>query len=148
MSPYSLHASLGYQMTVTVRLQEKRFEDWLKDLGLTRTSWCVLVALDYEGLTRPSDIASFIGIDRTAISRTLRQMEAAGLIARSSGTGDKRTTEVATTKTGQEALARAAPIAKKNAALIEENLSEAETTELRRLLAKIRGDAPLTLDRI
>ena len=148
MSTYRLHDSLGYQLTITARLQERRFDDWLKDLGLTRSTWCVLVSLQYEGLSRPSEIASFIGIDRTAISRTLRRMETEGLIERKIGKEDRRTTQVQATKLGRDTLARAAPIARKNAALIEENLTSDDAAELRRLLSKMRGDAPVTLDRI
>ena len=72
---YRLHDSLGYRLTYAARLNERRFEAGLADLGLTRLMWCVLCALDFEGLSRPSDIAAFIGVDRTAISRCLRQME-------------------------------------------------------------------------
>ena len=64
MSSYRLHDSLGYQLSVTARLHKSRFDDMLKEMGLTRTTWCVLLAVCTEGLSRPSEIAGFIGIDR------------------------------------------------------------------------------------
>ena len=58
---YHLHASLGYRLTRAARIAERRFEDRLSDKGLTRMSWCVLLAVGEEGLTMPSDIADFGG---------------------------------------------------------------------------------------
>ena len=112
--PYRLHDAIGYQLTVTARLQERRFEAALKTLGLTRITWCVLLATGDEGLSQPSDIAAFIGIDRTATSRALKQMEASGLITRDGGTGDRRTTRVCLTDLGRAKLDEAEPMAVSN----------------------------------
>ncbi|MEM1302763.1 MAG: MarR family transcriptional regulator, partial [Pseudomonadota bacterium] len=79
---YRLHDSLGYNLSLAARLQERRLDDGLRSLALTRTNWCILLAVGVEGLSGPSDIAAFVGIDRTATSRALRQMEQAGLIER------------------------------------------------------------------
>ena len=78
---YRLHNSLGYRLSRVARIQERRLDLGLRRIGLTRTTWCVLLAVGNEGLSQPSDIAEFIGIDRTATSRALRQMEADDLIA-------------------------------------------------------------------
>ncbi|WP_421704000.1 MarR family winged helix-turn-helix transcriptional regulator [Aliiroseovarius sp.] len=144
-APYRLHDAIGYQLTVTARLQERRFEAALKTLDLTRITWCVLLATGDEGLCQPSDIADFIGIDRTATSRALKQMEAAGLITRDNGTGDKRTTRVGLTDLGREKLDQATPMAVANRTRSEDSLTPDELTELRRLLAKLRqgDDTPL-----
>ena len=87
---YRLNDSLGYRLSRVARIQERS----LRMLGLTRTTWCVLLAVGNEGLSQPSDIAEFIGIDRTATSRALRQMEAGGLIVRAAGDRDGRTRRV------------------------------------------------------
>lgn len=88
-TPYRLHDSLGFQLTITSRFQEHHLEDQLKTLGLTRITWCILLAVENEKLENPSDIAKFVGIDRTAASRALRQMENAGMIRRTGGNSDK-----------------------------------------------------------
>jgi len=143
---YRLHQSLGYQMSLTSRLQERRFEEQLKTLGLTRITWCILLAVEVEALINPSDIASFVGIDRTATSRALRQMETAGMIARGVGKEDGRTTLVSLTDMGRDFLANATPMARANAQHWSDKLSSSETHELRRLMAKMRlgEDAALT----
>ncbi|MDX5411795.1 MAG: winged helix DNA-binding protein [Rhodobacterales bacterium] len=138
--PYRLHASLGYHLSVAARQQERRLDEALKTLGLTRTTWCILLAVGNEGLSQPSDIAGFVGIDRTATSRALRQMEAEGLLARSSGTADRRTRRVALTDRGRAAIAEATPFARANAAIMAEQLDRGEHETLIRLLAKLRPD--------
>ena len=135
---YRLHLALGYQLTLTSRLQERRFEDQIKALGLTRISWCVLLAVDTEKLSRPSDIADFVGIDRTATSRALRQMENAGMLRRKSGDADRRTTCVEVTEHGTGLVRRGSEFARANATHFEGKLSAQEALELRRLLEKLR----------
>lgn len=136
---YRLHDSILYQLTLTSRLQERRLDEGLRTLGLTRATWCVLLALEVEGLTRPSEIADFIGIDRTATSRALRQMEAAGWVARSGGTTDRRTTRVAITPEGAALVARATPIAEDNARHFLSKLPEGGPEELQQLMARMRA---------
>jgi len=142
---YRLHASLGYQLTLAARVQEKRLEDGLRKLGLTRILWCVLLAVGNEDLCHPSDIAAFVGIDRTATSRALRQMEAEGMIARATGIGDRRTTSVSLTAMGRHLLARGTPLAMDNNAHMEARLSGAERDALRQLLKKVRSGDDLAL---
>ncbi len=145
MSPhknYRLHNSLGYQLSLTARIQEKRLEDGLRDLGLTRIQWCVLLAVGNEKLRNPSEIATFVGIDRTATSRALRQMEDVGQIERTTGTSDRRTTAVSLTPMGKKLLTRGTPLAENNNATMESRLTLDEVNNLHRLLEKVRqGDS-------
>lgn len=139
---YRLHASLGFRLSRAARIQERRLDDGLKELGLTRTTWCILLAIGNEALVRPSEIAAFVGIDRTATSRALRQMEDARLIARKSGTGDGRTRSVGLTALGQTRLAEGTPLAIANNAAMSDRLSDAELAELKRLLDKLIEGQP------
>lgn len=136
-APYRLHQSLGYQLSLAARLQERRLDEGLRALGLTRITWCVLLAIGNEGLRQPSDIASFVGIDRTAASRALRQMEAAEMILRAAGEGDGRTRSVELTGKGRRLLLQGTPLAQANNAVMEERLTTDETAVLRTLLGKL-----------
>lgn len=144
-APYHLHASLGYQMTVAARIQEKRLEDQLKALGLTRITWCILLAAGTEALSHPSEIADFVGIDRTATSRALRQMEKDGLIQRKTGQTDRRTTLVEVTDKGAALVEQAIPIARSNSRQVEDKLTPEEVAEFRRILKKLREGEELAL---
>lgn len=141
---YRLHQSLGYHLSRAARIQERRLEDGLRTLGLTRTTWCILLAVGNENLAQPSEIAEFVGVDRTAASRALRAMEAARLISRAAGNGDGRTTEVRLTDLGRARLAQGTPMAEANNAVMHARLSDAEAGELRRLLVRLtEGEALL-----
>lgn len=139
---YRLHHSLGYHLSIASRLQERRLDEKLKPVGLTRTTWCILLAIGNENLSQPSDIADFVGIDRTATSRALRHMEQEGWLMRSSGTEDRRTRQVVLTDTGRDLIRMCTPYAQENAETMRQALSSKEEAELKRLLAKLRDSAP------
>ncbi|WP_420862939.1 MarR family winged helix-turn-helix transcriptional regulator [Algirhabdus cladophorae] len=143
--PYHLHQSLGYQLSLAARIQEKRLDDGLKTLGLTRISWCVLLAVGVENLEHPSEIAAFVGIDRTAASRTLKSMETAGMIARQGGISDKRTTTVVITSRGHDLLRQGIPMAEANNKIMSDNLKTAEMRQLKSLLAKLHAGQNIEL---
>jgi DNA-binding MarR family transcriptional regulator len=136
--PYDLHASVGFQATLSSRVFERRLEDGLKAIAVSRLQWCILVAIGINSQRRPSDIAQFLGIDRTATSRALRGMEADGLVARTPDTRDRRKTDVALTDQGREKLAQALPIASENTAYFGEKLTTHEAEVLQKLLIKLR----------
>lgn len=135
--PYTLHDSLGYWLSVTARLQERRLDERLRDLGLTRITWCILVGLANEKLTQPSELAQFVGIDRTATSRALRQLEQAGLLSRSSGTGDRRTRQISLTENGRAAVRSAIPFARENSAIMAERLGPENVGALLDMLRRL-----------
>ena len=134
---YRLHASLGYNLSLAARLQERRLDETLKTLGLTRITWCVLLGVGNENLQQPSDIASFVGIDRTATSRALRGMEADGLIMREGGHGDRRTRRVVLTPLGRSRIEEGTPFALSNNEAMRAKLTSREHQALLQLLGKL-----------
>ncbi|MGB0504981.1 MAG: MarR family winged helix-turn-helix transcriptional regulator [Pikeienuella sp.] len=143
---YDLHDSLGYKLTYAARLNERRFERALAEIGLTRLIWCVLCALSYQGLSRPSEIAEYIGVDRTAISRALTRMDKAAMISRASDPdGDGRARMIVITETGATALSSATVAAKENAAFWADKLTGGDRIALRRALDELieNADEPL-----
>lgn len=137
--PYNLHASLGYQATLSSRVFERRLEDGLKSISITRLQWCILVAIGLEDRGTPSGISDFLGIDRTATSRALRVMEADGYIARTPATNDRRKTDVSLSHLGIEKLTQALPIATENTTYFTQKLTRDEALILQKLLIKLRS---------
>jgi len=133
-----LHDSLSFHTTVAARMMERRVEDGLRDHGITRTGWCVLVSIFEEGLARPSEIAEFVGIDRTGTSRTLRHLEDAGLITRQIAQGDRRNTDIRITEAGKRKIAEAGPTCQENMDHFADKLSATERDDLMRLLKKLK----------
>ncbi len=145
LTKYNLQRSLGYRMTYVARLNERRFEGMIADHDLSRLAWCVLCALDYEDLSRPSDIADFIGVDRAAISRIIGQMEGKGLITRRLASGDARARAIEITVLGQQRLARGTAAAEDNAGHMRNQLTSEEYAALDAIMTKLmKGvDSPL-----
>ena len=136
---YDLHAALGYQLTLAARHVERRFERDLQNFGLTRITWCVLLAVGGHGLDHPSDIAGYVGVDRTAVSRALRQLQRDGLVVRRKGEEDGRTRQVALTELGETRLRQANRHAQAARVATEARLDLSERKALRRILLKLQS---------
>jgi DNA-binding MarR family transcriptional regulator len=139
---YRLHDSLGFRLSRAARIQERRLDQSLKQLGLTRITWCVLLAVGNENLRQPSDIAAFVGVDRTATSRALRQMEAASLIGRTASQEDGRKRAVILTSKGEDCLRQGTPLAVANNAAMLERLGKADDDQMKGLLDRLIEGAP------
>jgi len=135
--PYDLHAGPGYRLTLVARKNQQFFETKLNQLGLTRQMWAILIAVGSHNICLPGGISQYIGVNRTSVSRSLRQMERKGFLTRSCGTGDKRTTKVILTATGQKALAASLPMAQAAQDNLRNRLSEREIEQLSTLLDKL-----------
>ena len=72
--PYDLHQRLGYKLALAAQVNNQTMITLLADIGLTRQSWCVLVAVEAQGISQPSAIADYVGIKRAAVSRSLKDM--------------------------------------------------------------------------
>ncbi len=133
---FDLHERLGYKLALAARVNDQILDNMLSGVGLTRQMWCVLIAVGEQAIKQPSDIASYIGINRTAASRTLRDMERKGLLKRSNGSRDRRSTDVALTSAGWRLLASSLPMAEQSQIRLQEKLSHNERRQLARLLDK------------
>ncbi len=145
---YDLHSALGYQLTLAARHAERRFERALQGLGLTRITWCVALAVGGHGLDHPSDIAGYVGVDRTAVSRALRSLARDGLVVRKQGQEDGRTRLVRLTESGKERLRAANTLAIAARDRLETLLDSPERAQLRAILLKLQKVDELPLGRI
>lgn len=135
--PYDLHAGPGYRLTLAARKNQQFFERKLSELGLTRQMWAILISVGTRNITLPGEIAQYIGVNRTSVSRSLRQMEAKNFLKRSGGTDDRRTSHIHLTKMGKQALKTSMPMAQAAQDNLRKRLSEAEVKLLSDLLDKL-----------
>jgi MarR family transcriptional regulator, transcriptional regulator for hemolysin len=140
---YRLYESLGFALSRAARIQERRLDHGLKSLGLTRLTWCILLGVGNEGLAQPSDIAAFVGVDRSAVSRALRQLERDGLVASIVGEKDGRTRSVHLTDTGRERLTAGEPLARANNDVMTERLGATNAARLKELLSVLIEGEPV-----
>lgn len=103
---YRLHSRLGYKVSRLARLMEARLEEKISPLGVTRLMWCVLSGVGMEGVRTPSELAAYVGVARSAVSRALRAMETMELLSRQPAAGDGRGVQIALTDKGRDVMER------------------------------------------
>ena len=133
---YNLHDRLGYKLTLAAQVNNQLLVNLLSQLNLTRQMWCVLVAVGEQQLSQPSDIADYIGIQRAAVSRTLKDMHNKGLLQRISDPQNGKQTLVSLTDTGQTLLAQSLLLSEQSTQRLNTKLNDSERQELDRLLSK------------
>jgi DNA-binding MarR family transcriptional regulator len=82
------------------------YDDALAPSGLRVTQFSLLRKLEREGPSRMSELAEKLLLDRTALTRTLEPLLAAGYVEVTRGR-DARTRDVSITRTGRAAVAAA-----------------------------------------
>jgi len=97
---HSLRSSTGYWVTRLARAFEADLEKRLAVHDVTRASWAVLSAIQHHGKTTPAALASFIGIDRAAITRHLDRLEKQELVQRHHSSTDRRQVNLKLTQRG------------------------------------------------
>lgn len=133
-SKFGLRDCVGYRLIKAARTFERQMEEDLKPFGLTRIGWNILLAVNEENKRNPSDIAEYIGVDRTATSRALRDLEAGGLIERRIGRTDRRTTDVLLTELGRTQIMAALPRCLETVARFDRMLGREQSEALKNLL--------------
>jgi len=142
-TPYDLHEGLGYRLSLVARINQQHFEKMLAEIGLTRQLWCVLVAVGEMKITLPTEIAKYIGINRTSASRSFRQMAKMGLLARQDAVNDGRNNPIKLTAKGQHALATSIPMANLARKHFGERMTPTEQDQLIEILEKLlQGETP------
>lgn len=133
---YNLHDRLGYKLTLAAQVNNQLLVNLLSQLNLTRQMWCVLVAVGEQQLSQPSDIADYIGIQRAAVSRTLKDMHNKGLLQRISDPQNGKQTLVNLTFEGQALLAQSLLQTEQSTQRLNTKLNDSERQELDRLLSQ------------
>ena len=107
---YRLHERLGYKVSRLARLMEAQLEEMISPFGVTRVIWCILSGVGLENIRTPSELADYVGIARSAVSRALRTMEEMGLITRCVTEKDGRGVEIVLTEKGVEIMEKCHPL--------------------------------------
>lgn len=99
---------LGTRIERLHRLVSRRFDAELRPLGLTLPQIEVLSVLTLaDAAARPSQIAGWLGLERSTVSRNLDVLAQRGLVRPAATSATGRTTTVLVTDAGCQALADA-----------------------------------------
>jgi len=102
------HGCLGIRVGRLHRLVARRFEQALRPLGLSISQLEVLSALVVNGApVKPTDLAGWLAIERSTMSRNLALMESRGLVETTETSPTGRSQKIAVTPAGISALADA-----------------------------------------
>lgn len=98
---HQLKSSLGFLVSSLARLMRTDLENILRSVGLTPTSWMVLMALREEDGQSQTSLAHLTFLDGATITRVLDFLEEKDLIQRHRDNLDRRVQIVALTKDGR-----------------------------------------------
>ncbi len=134
---YSLYNSEGYWIG---RLAQAMLDDFTRGLaphGVTGPQWAVLNVLFYGHAQSPADLASYIGIDRSAITRLVDRLAAKGLVVRQQDASDRRGITLALTPEGKKLAPALQKTARTTRAKCVLALSFEEQQQLHRIVQKM-----------
>ena len=98
------HVRDGYQLlTRAARLVQRRYDDALAPLGLTRAAVIALKAMSHRPMNQ-EQLAAEVHVQSQTLGRVLTRLEAAGLVSRERDTQDRRQFQVKMTDAGEAAL--------------------------------------------
>jgi MarR family transcriptional regulator, lower aerobic nicotinate degradation pathway regulator len=131
-------APLGLLLRVAHRRAARAATEALRPLGIEGRHMGVLLTLSRRGgAESQSGLIDALGSDKSAMVRTIDDLEQLGAAVRRTDPQDRRARVVELTDEGRELLARAAPLARAAADDVFGSLTEDEQRMLERLLSRI-----------
>ena len=132
-----------YLVSAAHQRVRERFQQLLKDAGLTPPLYGTLRTLEASGPTSQQAIADQLGLSATAIQQTVDRLEAGDLVKRRRHPADRRFYALELTTRGRASLASARAAQNRLGAEIDDFVGgPRQQRDLRRLLLKLL-DAPV-----
>ena len=98
-----------FNVRKSARVITKHFDDALQSLELKPTQFTILAVLSSVDAITVTDLAEYMILDRTTLTRNLRPLEKQGMIKTGPGE-DKRTRMISLSKKGLNKLEKAIPL--------------------------------------
>jgi DNA-binding MarR family transcriptional regulator len=136
---YRAQDNLGFCLSRAALIMQAAVDSALKEVGLSRLSWTVLAGIRFDGVTSPSKLAKFIGLERTTVSRIISRLEKEGFVTRQPNEVDGRGHKVELTALGYDVCDRAPAMIQNAMRPYLLDVSENEVGQLIALLKRI-GD--------
>jgi MarR family transcriptional regulator, lower aerobic nicotinate degradation pathway regulator len=133
-------AEIGPQVGLLLRLAHQRaartFREALLPLGIDGRLFGVLSALGRLGPSTQARLIAELDADKSAMLRTVDDLEQRGLVERRSVPQDRRARTIALTSAGQECVAAAEQAARATSATLFASMDPAELLALRDMLSR------------
>jgi len=150
---YDLDNSIGYLLNRAAALIAARFDDDLKERGVSLQAWRILAALSQSEPQSLSELANHTGSELSYLSRSVVQLEARGLVERSQSVLDKRASQLVRTGQGRDLVRELAPKARNVERLSLQDISAEDLHITLRTLREVchnlvpHPDAPSAVNR-
>jgi len=138
--------TLGFVLHDVARFLRKRFEQRARCLGLTRSQWQVLAFLAPNEGIHQGGLAELLEVEPITLARIIDRLEEHGLVKRRQHPTDRRAWLLFLTERAHPMLERIQRMAERTRAEALEGISEAERTELMRLLLRMRKNLTTACD--
>lgn len=132
-----LRRRLTYLLKYALLSLEELHEEHLAPLGVNARELAVLLLLGAREPESQQQAAQRLGVDRTTMVGLLDGLEAKALVARRPDPADRRRNVIELTDLGRAALEQATRASDEAEQQLLANLSQADATRLRELLARI-----------
>lgn len=129
---------LGYLIHDVSRLRRKAFDEIVKPLGVTRAQWWIIAHLArHDGMVQ-TQLAQMLDVGKASLGALLDRLEATSFIERRPEPNDRRAKRVFLTKNSFQLLEQLLAAESSFNAAILAGLTEADRSELIRLLTSIK----------
>ncbi|MEM9684081.1 MAG: MarR family transcriptional regulator [Pseudomonadota bacterium] len=117
----------------------RRFDDALREVGLTHGQYSLLVSLNRPEPPRIGDVALILAMDRTTLTANIKPLERRGLLTITPDPDDKRSRRLELTERGRDILVEAVPIWRATHDDVDRILRKGRTGPLKRDLLALTG---------
>ena len=131
---------LGYCLSRAAMLIQTGVDEALVEVDLSRLSWIILACVHFDGIQSPSQIARFVGLERTAASRLISRLEELGYVRREPDSDDRRGYSVIPTRRGIAVCNRAPALIQSGMRPYLKDMSENDVQQLIGLLKRVGSD--------
>jgi len=128
---------IGLQLTRVSKAVSRAFDDALAAAGGSVPVWLVLLSLKTQHWQNQRELAAAVGIQEATLTHHLNAMAGQGLLTRERDPSNRRIHQVRLTEAGEAAFLRLRAAAVGFDERLRAGLSDAEVTDLDRLLARL-----------
>jgi DNA-binding MarR family transcriptional regulator len=115
------------------------YDDALAEVGLKVSQFSLLNAIANREDTQPAELAKFLAMDESTLSRNVARMCARGWLKLESGDDDQRSHQIAVTEKGMALLQKSYPAWQKAQSRLTQRLGSEGVTALKSIVKKLRS---------
>jgi DNA-binding MarR family transcriptional regulator len=130
---------LGFRARLLSRVITAVYDDALAEMGLKVSQFSVLNAVANREDTRPAELAKFLEMDESTLSRNVARMCARGWLRLDPGEDDRRSHQITITDTGKALLRKSYPAWQQAQSQVVHKLGPDGVAALKSVVRKLRS---------